>query len=265
MESSPPSPAATSPRATRSPTSLPRKGGRPMASPSESAPLLSLRSVVKVYGEADAAVRALDGIDLDVRAGEFVAITGPSGSGKSTAMSIIGCLDLPSEGAYLIEGIPVQDLAADVLAVLRNSRFGFVFQQFNLLTRTSALENVAMPLVYAGVSVRERQRRAREALASVGLTGRDGARSNQLSGGQQQRVAVARAIVNDPEIILADEPTGNLDSKTGAEIMQLLTKLNRERGITVLMVTHDATMAAYAPRQVRFHDGRIVADDRKAA
>jgi putative ABC transport system ATP-binding protein len=236
-----------------------------MASRTDAPALLSLRSAVKVYGEGDAEVRALDGVDFDVQPGEFVAITGPSGSGKSTAMSILGCLDLPTEGAYLIEGIPVQDLAPDVLAALRNSRFGFVFQQFNLLARTSALENVAMPLVYAGVSARERQRRAREALAAVGLAGREDARSNQLSGGQQQRVAIARAIVNDPEIILADEPTGNLDSKMGEEIMQLVTKLNHERGITVLMVTHDATSAAYALRQVRFRDGRIVADERKAA
>ncbi len=236
-----------------------------MASLTELDALLSLRSVVKIYGEGDAAVRALDGVDLDVSPGEFLAITGPSGSGKSTAMSILGCLDLPTDGAYSIEGIPVQDLAPDVLAALRNSRFGFVFQQFNLLTRTSALENVAMPLVYAGVPARERQRRAREALAAVGLAGREGARSNELSGGQQQRVAIARAIVNDPEIILADEPTGNLDSKMGAEIMQLLTALNRERGITVLMVTHDAASAAYAPRQVRFRDGRIVSDELEAA
>jgi putative ABC transport system ATP-binding protein len=220
---------------------------------------------VKVYGEGDAAVRALDGVDLDIQPGELVAITGPSGSGKSTAMSILGCLDLPTEGAYLIEGIPVQDLAPDVLAALRNSRFGFVFQQFNLLTRTSALENVAMPLVYAGISARERQRRAREALAAVGLAGREGARTNQLSGGQQQRVAIARAIVNDPEILLADEPTGNLDSKTGTEIMQLLTRLNRELGITVLMVTHDPRSADYAERQVRFRDGRIVGDERRVA
>jgi len=210
-------------------------------------------------------VRALDGVDLDIQPGEFVAITGPSGSGKSTAMSILGCLDLPTEGAYLIEGIPVQDLEPDVLAALRNSRFGFVFQQFNLLTRTSALENVAMPLVYAGVPARERQRRARAALAAVGLAGRETARSNQLSGGQQQRVALARAIVNDPDIILADEPTGNLDSKMGSEIMQLISRLNHERGITVLMVTHDPTSAAYAERQVRFVDGQIVADERKAA
>jgi len=236
-----------------------------MASAIEGPALLSLRSAVKVYGEGDAAVHALDGVDLDIHPGELVAITGPSGSGKSTAMSILGCLDVVTDGAYLIEGIPVQDLAPDVLAALRNSRFGFIFQQFNLLTRTSALENVAMPLVYAGVSPRERQRRSREALAAVGLAGREDARSNQLSGGQQQRVAIARAIVNEPEIILADEPTGNLDSKTSAEIMQLLTTLNRERAITVLMVTHDPTNAAYAPRQVRFRDGRIVADEQRAA
>ena len=236
-----------------------------MALPGNVPPLLSLRSAAKVYGEGDAMVRALGGVDLDIQAGEFVAITGPSGSGKSTVMSILGCLDLLTEGAYLIEGIPVQDLEPDVLAALRNLRFGFVFQQFNLLSRTSALENVAMPLVYAGVSASERQRRARAALAAVGLAGRENSRSNQLSGGQQQRVAIARAIVNDPGVILADEPTGNLDSKMGSEVMQLIAKLNQERGITVLMVTHDATSAAYAPRQVRFCDGRIVADERKAA
>jgi putative ABC transport system ATP-binding protein len=236
-----------------------------MALATDRADLMSLRSVAKVYGEGEAAVRALDGVDLGVKAGEFVAITGPSGSGKSTTMSILGCLELPSEGSYLIEGVPVQDLLPDVLAALRNSRFGFVFQLFNLLTRTSALENVAMPLVYAGVPARERQRRAREALAAVGLAGREHAHSNQLSGGQQQRVAIARAIVNDPEIILADEPTGNLDSKMGKEIMELLARLNGERGITVLMVTHDATSAAYAERQIRFHDGRIVGDERRVA
>jgi putative ABC transport system ATP-binding protein len=236
-----------------------------MASPTDAPYLLSLKAITKVYGAGEASVRALDGVDLAVRAGEFVAITGPSGSGKSTTMSILGCLELPTEGNYLIEGVPVQELAPDVLAALRNSRFGFVFQLFNLLTRTSALENVALPLVYAGVPARERQRRAREALAAVGLAGRERAYSNQLSGGQQQRVAVARAIVNDPEIILADEPTGNLDSKMGKEVMELLARLNHERGITVLMVTHDARSAAYAERQIRFHDGRIVADERKVA
>ena len=225
-----------------------------------SAPLLCLSGVSKVYGEQLAAVQALDGIELAVEPGEFVAITGPSGSGKSTAMSILGLLELPNEGEYLIEGVPVQHLSRDVLAALRNSRFGFVFQTFNLLPRTSALENVELPLEYAGMAARERNRRARAALAAVGLAGREDARPNQLSGGEQQRVALARAIVNDPEVLLADEPTGNLDSKMGAEIMQLLTRLNRERGITVLMVTHDANCAAYARRQVVFRDGRIVSD-----
>jgi putative ABC transport system ATP-binding protein len=225
--------------------------------------LLSLRGVSKVYGEDTAAVRALDGVDLDIAQGEFVAITGSSGSGKSTTLSILGCLELPTEGEYRIEGVPVQDLSSDVLAALRNSRFGFIFQTFNLLARTSALENVALPLVYAGVGTRERERRAAEALAAVGLSGREDAHPNQLSGGQQQRVAIARAIVNNPEVILADEPTGNLDSKMGAEIMRLITSLNRERGITVLMVTHDAACAAHAPRQVVFRDGRILSDETK--
>jgi putative ABC transport system ATP-binding protein len=228
-------------------------------------PLLSFRGVTRVYGEQDAAVRALDGVDFDVACGDFVAITGASGSGKSTTLSILGLLELPSEGQYLIEGVPVQNLSADVLAALRNAKFGFIFQTFNLLPRTSALENVSLPLVYAGVSARERQRRAETALAAVGLSGREGARPNQLSGGQQQRVAIARAIVNEPEVILADEPTGNLDSKMGAEIMQIITRLNRENGITVLMVTHDPTWAAYAPREIVFRDGRVHKDERRAA
>jgi putative ABC transport system ATP-binding protein len=228
-------------------------------------PLLSLHGVSKIYGEDQAVVRALDYVDLQIAQGEFVAITGSSGSGKSTTLSILGCLELPSEGEYRIEGVPVQDLSADVLAALRNSRFGFIFQTFNLLARTSAVENIALPLVYAGVGARERERRATEALAAVGLAGREGAHPNQLSGGQQQRVAIARAIVNDPEVILADEPTGNLDSKMGAEIMRLISSLNRERGITVAMVTHDATCAAYAPRQIVFRDGRILSDETKVA
>jgi putative ABC transport system ATP-binding protein len=230
-----------------------------MGSPTEP-PLLSLRHVVRTYGEGDAAVHALDGIDLDVRRGEFVAITGPSGSGKSTTMSILGCLELPSGGEYRIEDIPVQDLAPDVLAALRNARFGFVFQTFNLLPRTSAADNVQLPLIYARRPARERLERAAAALAAVGLAGREDARPNQLSGGQQQRVAIARAMVNDPEILLADEPTGNLDSKAGAEIMELITRLNRDRGITVLIVTHDAKIAACASREVVFRDGRVVAD-----
>ncbi|HEY7682335.1 MAG TPA: ABC transporter ATP-binding protein [Gemmatimonadales bacterium] len=222
-------------------------------------------SVSKVYGEQLSAVQALDHVGLDVAQGEFVAITGPSGSGKSTMMSIIGLLELPSDGEYRIEGVPVQDLSRDVLAALRNARFGFVFQTFNLLPRTSALENVELPLVYAGIGARERARRARAALAAVGLAGREDARSNQLSGGEQQRVAIARALVNDPEVILADEPTGNLDSKMGKEIMQLLARLNRERSITILIVTHDPNCAAYAERQVVFRDGRIIADSRTAS
>jgi putative ABC transport system ATP-binding protein len=236
---------------------------RPAAGAIAPPPLLSLRGVSKTYGEEPAAVRALDGVDLDIAPGEFVAITGASGSGKSTTLSILGCLELPSEGEYRIEGVPVQDLPPDVLAALRNSRFGFIFQTFNLLARTSALENVALPLVYAGVGSRERERRAAEALAVVGLGGREGAHPNQLSGGQQQRVAIARAMINNPEVILADEPTGNLDSKMGAEIMRLISNLNRERGITVLMVTHDAACAAYAQRQIVFRDGRIVGDETK--
>jgi putative ABC transport system ATP-binding protein len=227
-------------------------------------PLLSLRDVTKIYGASDAAVRALDCVSLDIEPGELVAITGASGSGKSTTMSIIGCLELPTDGEYRIEGFAVQDLPPDVLAALRNTRFGFVFQQFNLLSRTSALENVAMPLVYAGVGKRARIARAREALTTVGLAGREDARTNQLSGGQQQRVAIARAIVNRPEILLADEPTGNLDSKMGAEIMRLLTDLNRA-GITVLMVTHDPINARFAQRQIVFSDGRIQSDERRAA
>jgi putative ABC transport system ATP-binding protein len=230
-----------------------------MGSPTEP-PLLSLRHVVRTYGEGDAAVHALDGIDLDVRRGEFVAITGPSGSGKSTTMSILGCLELPSGGEYRIEDIPVQDLAPDVLAALRNARFGFVFQTFNLLPRTSAADNVQLPLIYARRPARERLERAAAALAAVGLAGREDARPNQLSGGQQQRVAIARAMVNDPEILLADEPTGNLDSKAGTEIMELISRLNRDRGITVLIVTHDAKIAAHASREVVFRDGRVVAD-----
>jgi putative ABC transport system ATP-binding protein len=236
-----------------------------MAMAADPPALLSLRGIEKVYGSGESAVRALDGVDLDIRAGEFVAITGSSGSGKSTAMSILGCLELASAGEFRIEGYPVQQLAPDILAALRNSRFGFVFQTFNLLARTSATDNVALPLIYAGLSGRAARARAREALALVGLAGREDARPNQLSGGQQQRVAIARAIVNNPEVILADEPTGNLDSRNGGEIMQLLTRLNGERGITVLMVTHDPAWAACAPRQIVFHDGRIIGDEHKAA
>ena len=226
----------------------------------EPTPLLSLRGVTKVYGEGPAMVQALRGVDLDVFTGQFVAILGTSGCGKSTAMNILGCLDAPSAGVYRIEGVPVETLDHDVLASLRNARFGFIFQGFNLLPRTSAIDNVELPLIYAGVGRRERIARSREVLAEVGLADRERATPNQLSGGQQQRVAIARALVTRPAIILADEPTGNLDSATGREIMLLLTRLNRERHITVVMVTHDADIAAYATRHVVFSDGRIVAD-----
>ena len=225
-------------------------------------PLLSLRGVTKVYGEGPAEVRALRGVDLDVHAGEFVAILGTSGCGKSTAMNILGCLDRPTAGVYRIEGIPVESLSGDVLARLRNARFGFVFQGFNLLARTSALDNVELPLIYAGVPRRRRVERCRKALADVGLAGREQATPNQLSGGQQQRVAMARALVTEPSILLADEPTGNLDSKTSREILAMLINLNRERGITIVMVTHDQDVAAYARRHVVFRDGEIASDDR---
>ena len=222
--------------------------------------LLSLRGVTKVFGEGDASVHALRGIDLDIHAGELVAIMGSSGSGKSTVMNILGALDTPTSGQYLMEGIPVEDLGADVLAALRNHRIGFVFQGFNLLPRTSALANVELPLVYADVGARERAQRARRALAEVGLAGRESAHPNQLSGGQQQRVAIARALVNEPEVLLADEPTGNLDSRTSAEIMALLVGLNRDRGITIVIVTHDPEVAAHTHRRVVFRDGCIVSD-----
>ncbi|MCU0695955.1 MAG: ABC transporter ATP-binding protein [Myxococcaceae bacterium] len=224
------------------------------------ASLLRFTGVHRHYGEGDAIVRALDGVDLAIAPSEFVAITGASGSGKSTALSILGCLDLPTAGAYFIEGHPVQSLSGDVLAALRNAKFGFIFQSYNLLARTSALDNVSLPLIYAGVGALEREARAYAALSSVGLAGREDARPNQLSGGQQQRIAIARALVNDPEVILADEPTGNLDSKTGDEIMQLLSSLHLTRGITVIMVTHDLTCASWAKRRVVFRDGRIASD-----
>jgi putative ABC transport system ATP-binding protein len=232
-----------------------------MASPApEPAPLLRFQQVKRYFGEGEATVRALDGVDLAIDAAEFVAITGASGSGKSTAVSILGCLDLPTAGEYFIEGHPVQSLPGDVLAALRNAKFGFIFQSYNLLSRTSALDNVALPLIYAGVSAFDREVRAAAALAAVGLAGREDARPNQLSGGQQQRVAIARALVNEPEIILADEPTGNLDSKTSEEIMQLISSLNQTRGITVIMVTHDPKSASWARRRVVFRDGLIASD-----
>ena len=229
------------------------------------APLIRLRGIDKVYGSGAAAFHALRGVDLDVAEGEFVAIMGPSGSGKSTVMNIIGCLDVPSAGQYLFRGVHVERFDRDQRARLRRQYLGFVFQGFNLLARTSAQENVELPLLYRGEPAAARQQAAREALAAVGLAGWEHHTPAELSGGQQQRVAIARAIVSRPTVLLADEPTGNLDSARSREIMDLLTGLNRERGITVLMVTHEPDMAAYARRVVRFVDGRIDSDLRQEA
>jgi putative ABC transport system ATP-binding protein len=228
-------------------------------------PLIRLRGVTRVYGQGSAEVQALRGVDLDIGEGEFVAIMGPSGSGKSTAMNIIGCLDTPSAGAYLFRGVAVHRLDRDQRALLRRAHLGFVFQGFNLLPRTSAQENVELPLLYRGEPAAARRKAAREALAAVGLDGREKHTPAELSGGQQQRVAIARALVTNPTVLLADEPTGNLDSQRGREIMELLAALNRERGITVLMVTHEPDMAAYAGRVVRFVDGLIESDHTQAA
>ena len=222
--------------------------------------LIRLRGITRTYGQSDAMVKALDGVDLDIAAGDFVAIMGPSGSGKSTAMNVIGCLDTPSAGEYLFRGVPVQSLSRDQRALLRRRQLGFVFQGFNLLPRTSAQENVELPLLYRGESAAARRKAAREALALVGLQGREGHSPAELSGGQQQRVAIARALVTQPAVLLADEPTGNLDSQRSREIMELLVALNRERGITIVMVTHESDMAAFARRVVRFVDGRVDSD-----
>ena len=224
------------------------------------APLIRLRGVTRVYGEGQAMVRALAGVDLDIEAGEFVAVMGPSGSGKSTVMNVLGCLDTPSAGEYLFRGVHVERLSRDQRARLRRRHLGFVFQGFNLLARTSAIENVELPLLYRGEPAAKRHAAAREALRSVGLDGREGHTPGELSGGQQQRVAIARAIVTQPTVLLADEPTGNLDTQRSREIMELLSVLNRERGITVLMVTHEPDMAEYARRTVRFVDGLIAED-----
>ncbi len=230
--------------------------------PPSAPPLIRLRGITKVYGQGTAAVAALRGVDLDIADGEFVAIMGPSGSGKSTAMNILGCLDSPTTGEYLFRGVPVQQLDRDQRALLRRAHLGFVFQGFNLLPRTTALENVELPLLYRGEGVASRRRAALAALAAVGLQGREHHTPAELSGGQQQRVAIARALVTNPTVLLADEPTGNLDSQRGREIMELLVGLNRDRGITVLMVTHEPDMAAYARRVVRFVDGLIDSDRR---
>jgi putative ABC transport system ATP-binding protein len=228
----------------------------------EHTPLIALRGVSKIYRTGDVEVAALRDVDFTVESGEFVAIMGSSGSGKSTLMNILGCLDRPTSGQYLLEGGDVSGLERAALAVVRNRTLGFVFQSFNLLARTSALENVELPLLYAGVPARERRRRAREALERVGLGARLDHHPRQLSGGQQQRVAIARALVSQPRVILADEPTGNLDSRTSVEVMALFQELRHE-GITLVLVTHENDIAGYAGRVVVVRDGRIISDRRQ--
>jgi putative ABC transport system ATP-binding protein len=223
-------------------------------------PVIELNDIHKIYQTGDVEFHALRGVSLSVREGEFVAIMGASGSGKSTTMNIIGCLDQPTSGSYILDGVDVSGLSKDERADIRNLKIGFVFQGFNLLSRTSALENVELPMLYAGIETAERNRRAMEALAAVGLQGREQNHPNQLSGGQQQRVAVARSLVNQPKLILADEPTGNLDSRTSVEVMEIFQRLNREQGITLVLVTHEPDIAEYASRIVVFKDGKILKD-----
>jgi putative ABC transport system ATP-binding protein len=226
-------------------------------------PVISVRNLVKTYTVGEVTVRALRGCDFDVEAGEFVAVTGPSGSGKSTLMHILGCLDRPTSGQYFLDGKDVSRMSKDELAAVRNRRIGFVFQGFNLLSRTSALDNVELPLLYNGggkLKAAERHKRAMDALTIVGLADRFHHLPNQLSGGQQQRVAIARSLINNPSIILADEPTGNLDTRTSIEVMGIFQRLNKERGITIILITHEMDIAEYGTRLVRFRDGKIQAD-----
>jgi putative ABC transport system ATP-binding protein len=230
------------------------------ASTAERMPLIRLRGITKRYGEGQAAFLALKGVDLDIAEGEFLAVMGPSGSGKSTVMNLLGCLDVPTSGQYFFRGVPVHELHRDQRARLRREQLGFVFQGFNLLARTSALENVELPLLYRGTPRAERRRLALASLDTVGLAQWAKHTPGELSGGQQQRVAIARALVTNPKVLLADEPTGNLDTQRSREIMELLWRLNSERGITVLMVTHESDMAAYARRIVHFVDGLVDSD-----
>jgi putative ABC transport system ATP-binding protein len=223
--------------------------------------LIRFRGVSKVYGRGDAAVAALKGVDFSIERGEFVAVMGPSGSGKSTAMNILGCLDTPTEGSYEFMDTQVGSLSRDQQALLRRNYFGFIFQGFNLLPRTSAVENVELPLMYRGVAGAARRKLALAALEKVGLADRATHDPNELSGGQQQRVAIARAIVTAPQVMLADEPTGNLDTRTSEDVMNLLTGLNRDDGITIVMVTHEPDMASYADRIIHFRDGHIADAD----
>ncbi len=226
-------------------------------------PLVELQGITKVYGSGTAAMSALSGVDLRIHEGEFVAVMGPSGSGKSTCMNIIGCLDTPTEGKYRFNNVAVDSLTINQRALLRRHYLGFVFQGFNLLNRTSALENVELPLLYRGIKSVERHERAVGALAAVGLDGWEHHTPGELSGGQQQRVAIARAIVTEPAVLLADEPTGNLDTARSLEIMELLTTFNRDLGITIIMVTHEVEMASFAKRIIRFRDGLVCEDTKK--
>ena len=226
----------------------------------EAPAVIELDHIHKTYTMGDVEVHALRGVSLTIRQGEFVAIMGASGSGKSTTMNIIGCLDRPTRGTYVLDGQDVSQLSKDERADIRSQKIGFVFQGFNLLSRTSALENVELPMLYAGIDSQEREKRSKEALAAVGLVGREQNHPNQLSGGQQQRVAIARSLVNRPALILADEPTGNLDSRTSIEVMEIFQRLNREQGITLVLVTHESDIAEYASRVVVFKDGRIKKD-----
>lgn len=225
--------------------------------------LIEAKDITKIYRMDDIQVNALSNVSLTIDKGEFVAVMGPSGSGKSTFMNILGCLDKPTNGKYLLENIDIGDLDRDELAGIRNKKIGFVFQGYNLLPRTSAIENVELPMLYDGLPAKERRQQAMAALKSVGLDGREDHHPNQLSGGQQQRVAIARALVNDAPLILADEPTGNLDTKTSAEIMELFVKLNLESKITIILVTHENDIAAYSRRITKFLDGRIISDEQK--
>jgi len=229
---------------------------------SEQRTVISIRNLVKTYVVGEVEVRALRGVSLDIQAGEFVAVTGPSGSGKSTLMHILGCLDRPTSGQYFLDGQDVSQMSKDQLAEVRNSKIGFVFQGFNLLSRTSAVDNVELPLLYSGANIKSSERRARamESLGAVGLGQRFDHHPNQLSGGQQQRVAIARALITRPSILLADEPTGNLDTRTSIEVMGIFQRLNRERGITVLVITHEQDISEYGTRIITCRDGQIVTD-----
>jgi putative ABC transport system ATP-binding protein len=236
---------------------LPRRDGAPRTNTDV---VIRLEKVHKIYSMGDIEVHALRGVSLEIHRGEFVAIMGPSGSGKSTMMNIIGCLDRPTKGQYFLEDVDVSTVNRPGLADIRNQKVGFVFQSFNLVPRTSALENVELPLIYAGIGSSERHRRAREALKEVGLADRERNMPNQLSGGQQQRVALARALVNNPSLILADEPTGALDTRTSVEVMEIFQRLNDERNLTIIIVTHEPDIAQYAKRIIQFRDGKIHRD-----